>query len=137
MSKTSGQCLCGDVTFTVEQVETGFHACHCNMCRRWTGSPFFAVSAQGVQFSGETNLTRYPSSEWAKRGFCNSCGTNLFYFFAPTNSYFMCVGAFDDASQFELTGEIYVDHQPQGYAFAGELSRLTEAEFLAKFAPGS
>jgi hypothetical protein len=107
------------------------------MCRRWTGSPFFAVSAQGVQFSGETNLTRYPSSEWAKRGFCNSCGTNLFYFFAPTSSYFMCVGAFDDASQFELTGEIYVDHQPQGYAFAGELSRLTEAEFLAKFAPGS
>jgi len=28
------------------------------------------------------------------------------------------------------------DHKPAGYAFAGELSRLTEAEVLATFSAG-
>ena len=137
MSKTSGQCLCGDVAFTADQVESGFHACHCSMCRRWCGSPLFAVSVDGLQFTGEENITHYPSSKWAERGFCKNCGTNLFFLFTPGNSYFMCVGAFDDASQFELKGEIYVDHQSRGDACAGELSLLTEAEFLAKFAPAN
>jgi hypothetical protein len=95
----------------------------------------FAVAADGVEFEGEESIERYKSSDWAERGFCRNCGTNLFYFFTPTGSYFLCVGAFDDASRFKLQGEIYVDHQPEGYAFAGNLSRLTEAEFMAKFAP--
>ena len=135
MTNATGQCLCGAVTFTADHVESNYHACHCSMCRRWTGSPLFGVSADGVAFNGEENLTRFPSSEHAERGFCSKCGSNLFYFFTPTGNYFMCVGAFDDPSIFELKGEIYVDHQPEGYAFAGDLSRLTEAEFLAKFTP--
>ncbi len=105
------------------------------MCRRWAGSPLFAVSTNGVHFEGEDNIERFKSSDWAERGFCKTCGTNLFFYSTPTGKYFMCVGAFDDASQFKLKGEIYVDHQPEGYAFAGQLSRLTEAEFLAKFSP--
>lgn len=40
----------------------------------------------------------------------------------------MCVGAFDDASPFELAREIFVDHKPGGYAFAGNLQRRTEAQ---------
>ena len=47
------------------------------------------------------------------------------------------VGAFDDDSVFTLVGEIYVDAQPPGYCFADGLERMTEAEALAKFDPGS
>ena len=75
------------------------------MCRRWNGSVFFAVSADGVQFNGEDDITRYPSSDYAERGFCKQCGSNLFYFFIPTGNYFMCVGAFDDASAHAAAGE--------------------------------
>ena len=42
----------------------------------------------------------------------------------------MCVGAFDDASAFELVGEIYVDEKPPGYAFAGDHPRQTGEQFL-------
>jgi hypothetical protein len=45
----------------------------------------------------------------------------------------MCVGAFDDAAKFKLVGEIYIDHKPPGYEFAGNLPKQTEEEFLAKF----
>jgi hypothetical protein len=133
MADLRGRCLCGAVTFTAAKVETDFETCHCGMCRRWAGGPLFAAAAEGVRFDGEENLTAYDSSEWASRGFCSKCGSGLFYYLKPLDRYIMCVGAFDDASAFRLVGEIYIDHKPPGYSFAGELPKQTEAEVLAKF----
>jgi len=131
---TAGKCLCGAVRFTAGGIETHHHACHCGMCRRWTGGPVFAAAVESVSFEGADNLVRYGSSDWAERGFCQRCGSHLFYYLKPADQYLMCVGAFDDASPFELAREIFVDHQPAGYAFAGNLERLTEAQVLAQYA---
>ncbi|MEX2125533.1 MAG: GFA family protein [Woeseia sp.] len=133
MAEMKGGCLCGAVRFTAANVETDFETCHCGMCRRWAGSPVFAAAAEGVEFAGEDTLRVYDSSEWASRGFCGKCGSNLFYYLKPADKYIMCVGTFDDASPFRLVGEIYIDHKPPGYNFAGDLPKQTEAEFLAKF----
>ena len=135
MTAQSGRCLCGAVTFTVESVGTGHHACHCRMCRRWSGGPLFATAAEGVVFEGEDNIGIYESSDWAERGFCKICGTNLFYRLKQNGQYALPVGVFDDSTRFKLIGEIYIDHKPAGYDFAGDLPKLTEAEFVAKFAP--
>ena len=131
----SGQCLCGAVRFTVENLEPHYHACHCGMCRRWSGGPVLALSVTGASFEGEENITVFDSSEWAERGFCGICGSNLFYRLKQTGHTIMCAGAFDDPSQFKLSSEIFVDNKSGGYAFAGDHPRLTEAETLAKFAP--
>jgi hypothetical protein len=133
MAEMKGGCLCGAVRFTAAKVRTEFDACHCGMCRRWAGSPMFAVAVEGVQFEGEEHLSAYESSEWASRGFCNRCGSNIFYYLKPADRYYLAVGAFDDAAAFRLTGEIYIDHKPPGYDFAGDLPKQTEAEFLAQF----
>lgn len=129
----SGQCLCGAVRFTADGVETAHQACHCRMCRRWSGGPLFATSADAVRFEGAENLSRYASSDWAERGFCKQCGSHLFYYLKPAEHYHLCVGALDDDSAFELAEEIWIDQKPEGYAFAGNLPQLTEAEVLAKF----
>jgi hypothetical protein len=136
MSTMSGRCLCSAVKFTAESVETHHHVCHCGMCRRWGGGPTFGASASGVKFEGETSITRYTSSEWAERGFCRQCGSHLFYFLKPANQYILFVGTFDDTRAFAIASEIYVDHKPPGYALVGDQSRLTEAEFLARFQGG-
>lgn len=132
MSDITGHCLCGAVTFSVDAVNPEHHACHCDMCRRWSGAPFFAATVENIRFAGEDNITRYPSSRWAERGFCTTCGTNLFYRFKEADEYYVCVGAFDDQTPFKMVGEIYIDSKPPGYAFAGDHPRLTEAEFLEK-----
>ena len=135
MTAASGKCLCGAVTFTAEGVETEHHACHCGMCRRWSGGPVFAAATQGVRFEGEDNVARYQSSDWGERGFCKVCGTNLFYHLKPTGQYMMSVGTFDDPAPFKLIGEIYTDRKPPGYAFAGNLPGMTEAEVIEKYMP--
>ena len=69
-------------------------------------------------------------SDWAERGFCSQCGTNLFYWYADGDQYIMCIGTFDDTTPFTMAGEIYIDSKPPGYAFAGDHPRQTEEEFL-------
>ena len=135
MSAT-GRCLCGAVTFTAEEVEKHIHACHCSMCRSWTGGPMQAARCEGVTFSGEGNIKTYKSSEWAERGFCSQCGSSLFYRMPETGMTVMALGAFDDQDQFDLAGEIFVDEKPSGYNFAGDHERLTAAEFLASMGAG-
>ena len=134
MTERSGKCLCGAVRFTVGSAETHHHACHCGMCRRWAGGPLLGTMVEGLNLEGAENVTRYESSAWAERGFCKICGSHLFYYLKPADRYIMSVGAFDDSTDFHLASEIYVDHQPAGYAFAGLRPRLTEAETLAHFA---
>lgn len=133
MSET-GKCLCGAVKFTAEDIDTHVHACHCSMCRGWTGGPMLAASVGSVEFSGESNIKRYASSEWAERGFCAQCGSSLFYYLKEPKMYIMATGCFDNAEQFSLAGEIFIDEKPSSYDFAGDHSRLTGEEFLASMA---
>lgn len=128
-----GQCLCGAVRFTVDSVDPHHHACHCGMCRRWTGGPLLAASVSGATFEGQENITVYDSSDWAERGFCRHCGANLFYRLKQIDQYAICIGSFDDSTQFKLIGEYFIDQKPDGYDFAGDHPRLTEAETIAKF----
>lgn len=127
----TGHCLCGAVTFDAADVQTEIHACHCGMCRRWSGGPAFAAGVGKVTFAGEENLSRFDSSEWAERGFCKRCGTNMFYRLKEADQYVLWVGTFDDQSPFTFAGEIYIDEKPPVYDFAGDHPRLTGEEFLA------
>lgn len=90
-----------------------------------------AMGSASVAFTGESNITRYASSEWAQRGFCRKCGSSLFFQMQGGDHYVMSLGAFDDSADFKLEGEIYIDEKPLGYDFAGDHSRMTGAEFLA------
>jgi len=128
---STGQCLCGAVTFSAKDIDPHMHACHCTMCRKWSGGPGFAIGVGSVEFNGEANITAFASSDWAERGFCNRCGTNLFYRMPQTGMTMLWAGSLDNNEDFDLTGEIYVDEKPAGYNFAGDHPRQTGPEFLA------
>ena len=133
----TGQCLCGAITITAT-LQPGIGACHCGMCRRWAGSPWMTVNADGaVTFTGEEHIGIFSSSEWAERGFCKACGTNLFYHLKPggfseEGEFILSAGLFEDQSDFNFDHEVYVDHAPGWYELAGGESRqrMTEADIM-------
>lgn len=135
-----GACLCGAVRFEAEPQEMHCHACHCEMCRRWTGSAFLAVpvSRDGLRFEGEESIRVRQTSDWAERAWCDGCGSNLYYhatIAGPQESiYFLALGLFDEPDALTLESEIYIDRKPAGYAFAGDRKRMTKAEVEAMFA---
>ena len=131
----SGRCMCGAVTFAASARKTSVVACHCDMCRRWSAGPFMAVSCQTVNFDGDDNVTRINSSDWAERGFCNKCGSNLFYHVVKSNDYQVAAGLFDDQSQMRLSLQVFTDFKPSFYAFSNQTRMMTGEEVIALFAP--
>tara|TARA_R110002051_G_scaffold67323_2_gene121828 strand:+ start:2857 stop:3138 length:282 start_codon:yes stop_codon:yes gene_type:complete len=92
-----------------------------------------------MSIEGLDRLTTYTSSPWAERAFCGTCGCSIFYrVTAPgphQGTYHVGLGTMDDTSGISLTEEIFIDRKPQGYAFAGDTRKMTEAEVMAMFGP--
>jgi hypothetical protein len=135
--RIEGKCLCGAVTVRVGPKRRNVEACHCSMCRRWGGSAYVGVQCgSDVLFVGEENVVRYRSSEWAERGFCGRCGSNLFFHYLPKDTYGLLAGLFPDDALLPLSEEIFIDEKPDYYAFAGDAEKMTSAEVMAKFGVG-
>jgi len=47
-----GECLCGAVQFEVASVVGPFELCHCNRCRKSSGSAYAAIVGVAVEGSG-------------------------------------------------------------------------------------
>lgn len=141
MTPRQGGCNCGAVRFEITSQPGEVGACHCGMCRKYSGGVFLgvAVPKDGFRLTLEEGLAIYASSEWAERAFCNRCGSSLFYrVTAPGPLQGEChvgLGCFDDPSGVELTEEIYIDRKPAGYSFAQATQKMTQAEVEAMFAP--
>lgn len=131
---THGRCLCGKVGITVANIHHDMHACHCSMCRKWTGGPTFSLECgTDVAFDGEEHIGIYASSEWAERGFCKHCGTSLFYRATESKEYFMSPELFDDIAPVTFQSQIFIDKKPDYYTFADKTQMMTEAEVLAMY----
>lgn len=133
-NEMTGRCLCGKVTFSTKVVHD-VGACHCDMCRRWCGGPGLAVHVNDKPtVSGEEHIKWFKSSDWAERGFCTECGSNLFYRLnLETTEYVAFAGAFDDQTVFEMTNQIFIDEKPSYYGFTGKIPSMTGAEVFAMY----
>ena len=131
----TGHCLCGAVTITV----AGAHdpraaACHCRMCQRWSGGLFlsFNADAAGVTMAGP--VARFASSDFAERAFCAACGSHLWVrdTGAGSTTYDIMPGLFDEAGDWPLRSEIYVDRAMASVSLGGDHARETRAEYEMK-----
>lgn len=132
--KISGQCLCGAVKFTAHEATKSIGACHCKMCRSLCSGPFMETNCgTSVQFESTDSIGIYNSSEWAERGFCTQCGSQLFYRLKDSGQTMMSVGLFPDESGFEFESQVFIDKKPNYYCFSNKTENMTEAEVFAKY----
>ena len=132
-----GQCVCGATTFTVELKNHDVHACHCSICRRQTSGVIMTIDVEqgSLQFTQDEHLSIYNSSDWGERGFCDCCGTNLFWRTKDQSYCNINAFALDQQPQdIKFDMEIFIDNKPEFYAFNNETKKLTEADVIALFA---
>ena len=134
MANKKGSCLCGKVHITVSHTNNSVGACHCGMCRKWVGGPFMTIDCgDSVKFEGEDNISTYASSDWAERGFCNQCGSHLFYRLKENKQHFIPAGLFDENEDLVFDHQVFIDNKPAYYNFANQTHNMTEAEVFAAF----
>ena len=88
-----------------------------------------------VSIDGEEFVSVYDSSKWAERGFCNQCGTHLFYRTKDGQKHMVPVGLFDDDEQFTFESQVFIDSKPAFYEFSNKTQDMTGEELFAKYAP--
>lgn len=115
---TTGHCLCGNVSYTISAPPLRMGQCHCEDCRRSSGTghasnAFFKKEAVNIQ--GETNSfdSIADTGSTITRYFCPNCGSRLF----GSSSLFpeiisVSAGTLDDSSWFKPTAIVYTKSKP-------------------------
>lgn len=133
--KISGTCLCGAVTVRAEVEKPNLRACHCDMCRKHTSGMFISIATVPGSVQAEGPVKSFQSSDWAERGFCEACGSTLWYGTIKDGIRHPAAGLFEGAAGGDMKIEFFADECPAGYALAGEHRKMTTEETEALFAP--
>lgn len=86
-------------------------ACHCEQCRKQTGTYMSATAAQDADLviTESRGLRWYDSSDTARRGFCCECGTPLFWKGKGRDYTAISAGSLDGPTGLTLEGHIFCD----------------------------
>jgi hypothetical protein len=81
MKNWTGGCLCGALRYEATVSESENWYCHCRMCQKATGS---AVSTSAIIKKSQLRMLKgtakyYQSSTDIERGFCDNCGSPMFF----------------------------------------------------------
>ncbi len=95
----TGGCQCGAVRYALFAQPERVGICHCRMCQKMVGGPFFAWAAVA-----DTDLAwtrgapgQFASSSAAERGFCARCGTPLTFRYLKRPEHIdVSLGSLDD-----------------------------------------
>ncbi len=109
----TGHCLCGSVQYEIGGEVLALLYCHCEECRRATGSSLntsiFVRRGDFRIVSGDEALSFHESSPGNRRHFCSMCGSPLFkHFPGPPNVMTVRAGTLDSDPGVRPSGHIWV-----------------------------
>ena len=115
----SGSCLCGAVKYTITTQPVRMGQCHCDDCRKSTGTghssnAFF--NKDDVKIDGATRSFESTTDTGSKitRYFCPSCGSRLFGTSnVNVDIISISAGTLDDSSWFSPNAIVYNKRKPK------------------------
>lgn len=110
-----GGCACGAVRYEVKGSPFWAMHCHCESCRRATGSPmtsYFGVGRGQVTWKGARSF--FKSSPGVTRGFCGQCGTPMHYMSTRwPGEVHLFAATLDDLTLYKPTAHVHwAEHVP-------------------------
>ena len=116
ISLRRGSCLCKEVSYSFpEDAVVSAHHCHCEDCRKSTGSgkaTIILILDQALKISGEIKYFSVTGSDGKKvsRGFCAACGSPLI---SSVQGYdgtkFIKAGSLDDSTWVTINSSFWSD----------------------------
>jgi hypothetical protein len=116
MSKTTvkGSCLCGAVQYEVTGEAQRFYHCHCQRCRKSTGTGhasnlFISPQTSLTWLKGEALLSRYkvPDAERFYSCFCQQCGSPMPRVVPELDGVLIGAGSLDSDSPLPAQARIF------------------------------
>ena len=111
-----GSCLCGNIRYKASGELRPICACHCTQCRKTSGhySASTSVESADLEITG-SSLKWFQSSDIAERGFCDLCGSSLFWRPFDKNKISIYAGSIDGDHHLQLENQIRVEDKGSYY----------------------
>ena len=138
MTKRTGRCACGAVTWQTSASVLWAGHCHCDSCRRASAAPvtsFFGVPRDSVTWTGDLGAIE-TSGGRVRRLFCASCGCQMTYQSEvwPDETH-LYAATMDDPMQFQPQAHFHYDERQPWLTITDELPKYAasadDAEPLA------
>ncbi len=119
----TGSCLCGSVAFTIKGELSPPSVCHCGQCRKQSGHVWASTWTQqdNVTFSTNDTLRWFRASDVARRGFCATCGSFLFWQHDDEDTISISMGALAEPTGLKLSKHIFVADKGDYYDISDNL----------------
>ena len=123
-----GGCLCGKVSFSIKNAFKQFYFCHCQQCRKITGSDhaanLFAEPGNIQWHSGADTVIRYedPKRDFTK-AFCAECGCGLPFVTKNGKALLVPAGTLEDAPHIDVAKNIFWQDRAPWYEQGLEAER--------------
>lgn len=118
-----GGCACGQVRYQIEDQPNNTTNCYCTQCRAAVGAPLVTWSEfprSAVTFtSGEPKW--FKSSDWAERGFCETCGTALTFRYIEGDALDIATATLDEPDTFPSEDHLWVSSKPDWLVIGDDL----------------
>ncbi len=133
-----GSCLCGAVRYEVRGPLRPVIYCHCQQCRKSTGHYMAATAAarEDLVLTEDRGLKWYRSSDVARRGFCGTCGSTLFWEADNRGHIAIAAGTLDGATGIKGEAHIYCDFAGDYYNPAKDGLPVHRAHGASVMPPG-
>ena len=123
-----GGCLCGAIRYEIDGPLRKVVYCHCEQCRKTSGHyvAATAVDVDKLTFTEDSGLRWYRSSDIAERGFCQHCGSSLFW--RPDHGKYVALmaGALDAPTGLTSREHIHVDDASDYYELTDGLPQYPQ-----------
>ncbi len=119
--KLLGECLCGSVSFELSGPLRDIVSCYCSECRKTSGNFVSAtlVKENQIHFIEESGLAWF-KNDLAIRGFCQLCGSNLFWRQQPENGKVsVMAGCLEAETGLKVISHIFVADKSDFHEIAG------------------
>jgi hypothetical protein len=127
--ENTGSCNCGGVRFRTRGALREVIACHCSQCRKQTGLYYAATNIvdSELQLEGAENVTWYRSSQNARRGFCRTCGSALFWKMDSADYTSIMAGVFDEPTNLTIGYHIFCSDKGDFYEITDGLPKFDQS----------
>ncbi|MDE2093307.1 MAG: GFA family protein [Burkholderiales bacterium] len=112
-----GGCLCGAVRYEARPTHRDGYYCHCRMCQLAFGNTraaFINLHKDEVRWVAR-EPSFYASSKFARRGFCERCGTPLSFEYLASQHMDLSVGSLDDPAAVRPVSHFAVESRIAGW----------------------
>ena len=125
-----GSCLCGEIEYETDQLDSAIVHCACNTCRKSQSAAFNTGATVNYDhfrwLKGRESLKSYESSPGKLRHFCSNCGSHLVAQRSDKQYYILRVATLDDDPGVKPMSLIWKSHEVPWLEYGAHIAAYEE-----------